>query len=266
MSHPALGMPQAWSRVARDYRRHIAPDFLPAARTMCRAVGITPGDRVLDIACGPGTAALAARELGAARVVGVDYARGMIAAAGADAGASPAVSFAVADALALPFADASFDVVISSFGLIFAADPKLAAAEAARVLPPGGRIGLLVWPPGGSVGAYQEAAFRHLAVPPSRHDPFQWGTPERARSWLGTAFSAVTLEPIDVPFEAASPAAAWNVFRTAAGRVAAAYAALDAAAQARLDAEMVRFFEPFRRADGRVLWPREAFVVRGTRA
>ena len=266
MSHPALGMPQAWSRVARDYRRHIAPDFLPAARTMCRAVGIAPGDRVLDIACGPGTAALAARELGAGRVAGVDYARGMIAAADADAGARPAVCYAVADALALPFADASFDVVISSFGLIFAADPKLAAAEAARVLPPGGRVGLLVWPPGGSVGAYQEAAFRHLAVPPGRHDPFQWGTPERARSWLGTAFSAVTLEPIDVPFEAASPAAAWNVFRTAAGRVAAAYAALDAAAQARLDAEMVRFFEPFRRTDGRVLWPREAFVVRGTRA
>jgi hypothetical protein len=56
------------------------------------------------------------------------------------------------------------------------------------------------------------------------------------------------------------------VLRTATGRVAAAYAALDAAAQARLDAEMVRFFEPFRRSDGRVLWPREAFVVRGTRA
>lgn len=266
MSQPAVGMPQAWSRVARDYRRHIAPDFLPAARAMCQAVGIAPGDRVLDIACGPGTAALAAREQGAARVVGVDYARGMIAAAGADAGASPAVRFAVADALALPFASESFDVVISSFGLIFAPDPQLAAAEAARVLPRGGRIGLLVWPPGGSIGAYQEAAFRHLAVPPSPHDPFQWGAPERARSWLGSAFSAVTLEPIDVPFEAASPAAAWNVLRTATGRVAAAYAALDAAAQARLDAEMVRFFEPFRRSDGRVLWPREALVIRGTRA
>lgn len=266
MSHPGLGMPQAWSRVARDYRRHVAPDFLPAARAMCRALGITPRDRVLDIACGPGTAALAAGEMGAVRIVGVDYARGMIAAASADAGASPAVRFAVADALALPFASASFDVVISSFGLIFAPDPRLAAAEAARVLPHGGRIGLLVWPPGGSIGAYQEAAFRHLAVPPSPHDPFQWGAPDRARSWLGSAFSAVTLDPIDVPFEAASPAAAWNVLRTATGRVAAAYAALDAAAQARLDAEMIRFFEPFRRGDGRVLWPREAFIVRGTRS
>ncbi len=266
MSHPALGMPQAWSRVAPDYRRHIAPDFLPAARTLCRAVRIAPADRVLDIACGPGTAALAARELGAPRVVGVDYARGMITAAGADAGALPVARFAVADALALPFAGATFDVAISSFGLIFAADPRRAAAEAARVLRRGGRIGLLVWPPGGSVGAYQEAAFRHLPVPPSHHDPFQWGEPERARDWLGPAFSAITLEPIGVPFEADSPATAWSVLRTATGRVAAAYAALDAAAQARLDAEMVRFFEPFHRNDGRVHWAREAFVVRATRA
>ncbi|HEX9054717.1 MAG TPA: hypothetical protein VF830_07405, partial [Gemmatimonadales bacterium] len=88
----------------------------------------------------------------------------------------------------------------------------------------------------------------------------------QARHWLGAAFSAVTLDRIDVPFEAASPAAAWNVLRTATGRVAAAYAALDAAAQARLDAEMVRFFEAFCRSDGRVLWPREALVVRGIRA
>jgi hypothetical protein len=90
--------------------------------------------------------------------------------------------------------------------------------------------------------------------------------PERARSWLGAAFSGVTFDPIEVPFEADSPAAAWNVLRTATGRVAAAYAALDAAAQSRLDAEMVGFFQPFRRGDGSVLWPREAFVVRGTRA
>jgi ubiquinone/menaquinone biosynthesis C-methylase UbiE len=265
MSHPMPGMPQAWSRVAREYRRHIAPDFLPAARAMCRAVDISAHDRVLDVACGPGTAAFAARELGAARVLGVDYARGMIATAGMEAGASPTLRFAVADALALPLATASFDVVISSFGLIFAAEPSLAAAEAARVLRPGGRLGLLAWPPSGSIEAYQEAALRHLAVPPSSHDPFRWGVPERARSWLA-AFSGVTLEPITVPFEADSPAAAWRVLRTATGRVAAAYAALDVGARAPLDAEMERFFEQFRRSDGRVLWPREAFVIRGDRA
>jgi SAM-dependent methyltransferase len=266
MSYPSLGMPQAWSRVARDYQRHIAPDFLPAARAMCRAVRITGDDRVLDVACGPGTAALAALELGASSVVGVDFAPGMIAAAREAARAVPTLQLAVADALALPVANERFDVVISSFGLIFAPDPVRAAAEAARVLRPGGRLGLLAWPPGGSIGAYQEAAFRHLDVPQSLHDPFQWGEPGRARAWLGGAITQVAFEPIEVPFEAASPAAAWAVLRTATGRVAAGYAALDTHARVRLDSEMGRFFEQFRQPDGRVLWRREALIIRGIRA
>jgi SAM-dependent methyltransferase len=265
MNVPLPGLPQSWSRVARDYQRHIAPDFLPAARAMCRAVRIGVRDVVLDVACGPGTAALAATELGAARVVGVDFARGMIAAARDDAALGPPACFAVADALALPFAAGHFDVVISSFGLIFAPDPVRAAEEAARVLRRGGRLGLLAWPAGGSIRAYQEAAFRHLAVPPSAHDPFQWGVAERARVWLGPAFEGVELEPIDVPFDASSPAAAWRLLRTATGRVAAAYAELDAPARARLDGEMERFFEPFRLEDGPVHWPREALILQGIR-
>jgi SAM-dependent methyltransferase len=266
MSYPSVGIPEAWSRVARDYQRHIAPDFLPAARAMCRAVRITGDDRVLDVACGPGTAALAALELGASSVVGVDFAPGMIAAAREAARAVPTLQLAVADALALPLANDRFDVVISSFGLIFAPDPVRAAAEAARVLRPGGRLGLLAWPPGGSIGAYQEAAFRYLDVPQGLHDPFQWGEPDRARAWLGAAITQVALEPIEVPFEAASPAAAWGVLRTATGRVAAAYATLDSRARVSLDSEMGRFFEQFRQPDGRVLWRREALIIRGIRA
>ncbi len=266
MTHPRTGMPQAWSNVAREYRRYIAPDFAPAARQLCRAVGITAGDRVLDIACGPGTAAFAARERGAVRVVGVDYARGMCAAAREDPRGIPPLHCVVADALCLPFATAGFDVVISSFGLVFAADPFVAAAEAARVLRPGGRLGLLAWPPGGSIGAYQEAAFRYIPVPQGVHDPFQWGVPGRARAWLGAAFGSVEFDPIEVPFEAASPAAAWAVLRTATGRVSAGYAELNDEARARLDAEMEQFFEVFRRTDGRVYWPREAFVIRGVRS
>jgi len=266
MSYPSLGIPQAWSQVAREYRRHIAPDFLPAARAMCRAVRITGDDRVLDVACGPGTAALVAHELGARSIVGVDFAPGMIAAAREEARAGPDLLLAVADALALPLPSERFDVVISSFGLIFAPDPVRAAAEAARVLRPGGRLGLLTWPPGGSISAYQEAAFRYLDVPQSLHDPFQWGEPGRARAWLGGAITQVAFEPIEVPFEAASPAAAWAVLRTATGRVAAGYAALDTRVRIRLDSEMERFFEQFHQPDGRVHWRREALIIRGIRA
>jgi SAM-dependent methyltransferase len=256
-----VGMPEAWSRVARDYQRHIVPDFLPAARALCRAVPIDPGACVLDTACGPGTAAIAARDLGASEVVGLDYAPLMVAVAREEAAGRPGLTYLVGNALALPFAAEAFDVVVSSFGLIFAPDPAVAVREAARVLRHRGRLGLLVWPPDGSIGAYQAAAFRHLAVPPSAHDPFLWGVPDRAHAWLDPHFDAVRYTALDVPFEAASPADAWRVLRTATGRVAAAYAALDPAGQARLDVEMEKFFEPFRRSDGRVVWPREAFIV-----
>jgi ubiquinone/menaquinone biosynthesis C-methylase UbiE len=262
-----IGMPAAWNQVARDYRQHILPDYLPAARALCQAVGIHSKDRVLDAACGPGTAAIAARELGAGRVVGFDYASAMVAVAREEtAGQRDCFSHAVANALALPFAAGAFDVVVSSFGLIFAPDPAQAIREAARVLRPAGRLGLLVWPPDGSIGAYQATAFRHLAIAPSSHDPFQWGVPTQARAWLDEAFTAIRMQPLLVPFEAASPSDAWRVLRTATGRVAAAYATLDAASQRQLDVEMETFFEPFCRPDGRVHWPREAFIITASRS
>lgn len=261
-----LGMPAAWSRVAREYHRKIAPDFAPAARRLCREIGVGPGDRVLDVACGPGTATLAARRLGAREVVGVDYASEMLVVAQADAGVDPAPRYAAADALALPFSAHRFTVVISSFGLIFAPDPHVAVREVARVLRPGGRLGLLVWPPDGSIGEYQRVAFRHLDIPPSAHDPFQWGVPAQACMWLSPAFENIEVAPLEVPFGAASPQAAWEALSTATGRVAAAYAELDGGGRARLDAEMLGFFEQFRRSDGRVYWPRQALMLMGVRS
>ncbi len=264
MASPLTGAPDAWSRVAREYRRHIVPDFLPAARTLCRAAGIQAGALVLDIACGPGTATFIAHELGATRVVGVDFARAMVALAQQETPAAAAVHFAVGDALLLPFSSGRFDVVISSFGLVFAPEPARAASEAARVLQPGGRLALLAWPPDGTVGAYQELAFRYLEIPPATHDPFRWGVPAQARLWL-ERFRDVELLPIDVPFRAESPAAAWRILRTATGRIAASYAALDAPTQTRLDRDMEAFFSQFRKPTGEVCWVREAFVVRGVR-
>lgn len=260
-----LGVPEVWSRVARDYRRLVAPDFLGAARRLCREVGIGPGTRVLDIACGPGTAAFAARELGAAPVVGVDYAVGMVAEARDRAREGGGLHFVAGDALALPLASAWFDAVVSSFGLIFAADPERAAGEAARTLRPGGRLGLLAWAAGGSVRAYTETAFRHADQPSPAHDPFRWGFPAQAAAWLAPEIVEVETLPLEVPFEAASPGEAWRVLRNATGRMAAVYAALDDPGRRCLDADMERFFEQFRAAGGRVLWPREALIIRGTR-
>ncbi|MGH7518455.1 MAG: class I SAM-dependent methyltransferase [Gemmatimonadales bacterium] len=261
-----IGMPRAWSRVAREYHRQIAPDFAPAARRLCQELGVSPPDRVLDIACGPGTAAVAARSLGAREVVGIDYAEEMLVVAHADARDDATLRYAAANALALPFPADRFDVAISSFGLIFAPDPVLAVHEAARVLRPRGRLGLLAWPPDGSIGEYQRVAFRHLDIPPTAHDPFQWGVASQARAWLSPAFVDVEVVPLEVPFEAESPQAAWRALSTATGRVAAAYAELNDEGRARLDAEMIRFFEPFRRSDDRVFWPRQAMMVTARRA
>lgn len=264
MASPLTGMPEAWSRVAPDYRRYIVPDFLPAARTLCQAAGIGPGDAVLDVACGPGTASFIAHELGAARVVGVDFARNMVVLAREEIRGAAGIQFSLGDALLLPFASGRFDVVISSFGLVFAPQPARAAEEAARVLRSGGRLGLLAWPPHGTVGLYQELAFRYLDVPSGGHDPFQWGVPAQARAWL-ERFSDVETRPIEVPFRAASPADAWRVLRTATGRIAAAYAALDGAARNRLDADMTDFFARFVRPNGEIYWVQEACVIRGIR-
>ena len=76
----------------------------------------------------------------------------------------------------------------------------------------------------------------------------------------------VEVVPLEVPFEAASPQAAWETLSTATGRVAAAYAELNGEGRARLDAEMMQFFEPFQRSDGRVFWPRQAVMVMARRA
>jgi ubiquinone/menaquinone biosynthesis C-methylase UbiE len=261
-----IGMPAAWSRVARDYHRKIAPDFVPAARRLCEALEIGSHDRVLDVACGPGTAALAARDLGARFVVGVDYARVMLVVAKEVERAGAGALYAGANALALPFGSGHFDVVVSSFGLIFAPDPGAAAGECARVLRAGGRIGLLAWPPDGSIGEYQRIAFRHLDIPPAAHDPFQWGVPSQAEAWLSPCFARLQVVPLTVPFESESPDTAWRTLSTSTGRVAAAYAELGVAGRARLDAEMTAFFERFRGDDGRVRWERQAVMLLARRA
>jgi SAM-dependent methyltransferase len=261
-----LGTSQAWSRVSREYHQRIAPDFAPAARRLCQALEVGPEDDVLDIACGPGTAAEAARAVGARTAVGIDYAPMMLAVAQAEARGDRGLRYAAADAVALPFPPDRFDVVVSSFGMIFASDPVLAVREAARVLRRPGRLGLLVWPPDGSIGEYQRVVFRHIEIPSSGNDPFLWGVPAQARAWLTPAFLNIELVQIEVPFEADSPELAWRRLATATGRVAAAYAELSADGRARLDEEMARFFEPFRQPGGRVFWPREAFMVLARRA
>ena len=258
-------LPDAWSAVAREYLRHIVPGFRPAARALCEFAGIGPGDRVLDIACGPGTASFEAKALGAAEVTGIDLAPGMLALAKEAASDGSGFRFLHGDALALPVDDASFDVAISSFGMIFAPDGPRATSELVRVLKPLGRMGLLAWPRQGPIAEYYALVDRHLSPAPASHDPFDWGIPDKARAWLEPAFGELAFRSIPVPFEAASPEEAWRILRSSTGRIAGAYPWVPKAAQVKLDEEMTGFFRRWRRPDGIVVWPREAMLIRAVR-
>jgi SAM-dependent methyltransferase len=130
-----------WARRADGYARHfvaltgrVVPDLLDAA-------GVGPGSRVVDLGSGPGHTAASAAERGA-RVVGLDVAPEMVAIA---RGRHPDLTFEVGDAQALPFPDASRDAVVGNFVVLHLGEPERAAAEAARVLAPGGAVALSTW-------------------------------------------------------------------------------------------------------------------------
>jgi len=140
-----------------DFARAAAEQVV-VAELLCRAVDIHPGERVLDIAAGSGNAALAAARRGAA-VIATDFVPQLLQAAARRAQAEGLpLQTEEADAQRLPCADGAFDVVLSTFGVMFAPDQPRAAAELLRVCRPGGRIGLTAWTPGSVMAAMQAAA------------------------------------------------------------------------------------------------------------
>ena len=156
-----------------------AAELEPVAAVIVSRAGLTAGDDVLDLACGTGNAALLAAALGA-RVVGVDSAPRLLAVA-RERGRDAAVELDLreGDLLAMPVDDASVDVALSVFGVIFAADPGRALREVARVLRPGGRVLLTAWVPAGPIDAALGAMNRIVAritKGPSRQR-FAWSDP-----------------------------------------------------------------------------------------
>jgi len=166
-------MQQTWA--AGDFNR-VALGITEASQALVSAVNVRPGERVLDVACGSGNAALTAAHRHA-EVVGLDYVPALIERARKRAEAEgAAVDFRVGDAQALPFDDHAFDVVLSVFGVIFAPDQERAMAELLRVTRPGGRIALATWMPEGMGGETFRAMSRHVPPPPGARPVVRWGS------------------------------------------------------------------------------------------
>jgi SAM-dependent methyltransferase len=171
----------AWA--AGDYAE-VGARNLVVSELLCEAVDLRASERVLDVACGTGNAALAAARR-FCQVAGVDYVPALLERARQRAKAEGLeVSFQEADAEALPFPDHAFDAVLSTCGAMFAPDQERTAAELLRVCRPGGRIGMVNWTPDSYVGALFRAIGRHLP-PPGVRPPVLWGTRERLRELFG---------------------------------------------------------------------------------
>src|SRR3954452_2462876 len=156
---------------------------------LCESVDVSAGQRVLDVAAGNGNAALAAARRGC-EVTATDYVGALLDGTAARAASEGLRIYCrEADAEALPFEDNSFDVVLSTFGVMFTPNQEQAAAELQRVCRPGGRIGLASWTPAGFVGRMLQTVSRYLPPPPGVPSPLAWGTEARLNQLLNQASS-----------------------------------------------------------------------------
>jgi ubiquinone/menaquinone biosynthesis C-methylase UbiE len=148
-------------------------------------VELEPGMELLDVACGTGNATIPAARAGA-RVTGLDFAPALLAIARERAAdAMVEIDWVEGDAQEMPFGDASFDRVISTFGHMFAPDHARTAAEMRRVCRPDGAIGICSWTPDGAIGRMFQMVTRLVPPPPHGMPPNLWGTEEHVRELLG---------------------------------------------------------------------------------
>ncbi|HEY7383055.1 MAG TPA: methyltransferase domain-containing protein [Beijerinckiaceae bacterium] len=234
---------------------------------LCEALDLRAGQRVLDVAAGNGNVALAAARRWC-DVMATDYVPALLDRAQQRAAADGLrIEFRVADAEALPFADESFDAVVSSFGVMFTPDQDRAAAELMRVCRRGGRIGLANWTPDGFIGQLFKTIGRHVPPPAGVRSPALWGTRERLAELFTPHGASVEATPRSFVFRYRSPEHWLEVFRTFYGPVQKTFDSLDANGQAALARDLLDLARRFNRAeDGTLAAPGEYLEVVVSRA
>lgn len=214
---------------------------------LCEALDLRAGQRVLDVAAGNGNASLAAARRWC-DVVSTDYVPALLERGSERANAERLpIEFQVADAEALPFADNSFDVVMSTFGVMFTADQDRAARELLRVCRPGGRIGLSNWTPTGFIGQMFRVIGRHVPPPTGLRPASAWGTRERLDELFGRD-GTVAVTSREFWFRYRSPQHFLEVFRDLYGPVHKAFSVLEPAAQHELAADLLALVDQWQRS------------------
>jgi SAM-dependent methyltransferase len=232
----------AWS--AGDYAV-VGTTLSLTGELLCEAVGIRPGERILDVATGNGNAALAAARRGG-EVIGIDYVPALLERGRECAAAERlSVTFREADAENIPYSDASFDVVLSTFGVMFTPDQTRAADELMRVTRPGGRIGLVNWTPDGFVGQMFRTIGAYISPAPGVRPPSLWGTEERLQELFLDNASRIEATRRCFNFRARSSQDWLETFRTYYGPIQKTFEALDADEQGRLERDMIALLERF---------------------
>jgi ubiquinone/menaquinone biosynthesis C-methylase UbiE len=231
---------------------------------LCRAIDVHPGERVLDVAAGSGNASLAAARRGA-RVTATDFVPQLLQVAARRAAVEGlVVDIQEADAQALPFPDGVFDVVLSTFGVMFAPDQARAASELVRVCRPAGRIGLTAWTPRSVMASAQTTVGRFVPVPPNpgARSPIEWGTEAHVRELLGSSVTDLEAQVLTTDMCAASPAARVEFNRTYVGPTKAIFDRLDPAGQQSLADDLANCLQQYNRAtDGTFVAPAEYLQI-----
>ena len=234
---------------------------------LCEALDIRSGGRVLDVAAGNGNVSLAAARRGC-EVVATDYVSALLDRARERATAERlTMEFREADAEALPFTDGSFDVVVSTFGVMFTPHQERAAAELIRVCRHGGKIGLANWTPEGFIGQVFKAIGKYAPPPAGAKSPALWGTRARLNELFEAHAVSIKSAQRSFAFRYRSPEHWLEVFRTYYGPVLKTFAALAPDAQAGLQRDLLELIARFNRSDdSSMVVPSEYLEIVITRA
>jgi SAM-dependent methyltransferase len=217
----------------------VAKAIAGSGEAFINRLSLPAGARVLDVACGTGNLAIPAARSGCI-VTGVDIAPNLIDQARQRAAAEDITAiFDEGDAEQLPYADASFDVVVTMFGAMFAPRPELVASELARVLKPGGKLAMANWNPASFTGSMFKISSQHAPPPPGIPAPVLWGDEITVRARLAPFFTGIETQLIPIDFDMPfSPAGAVDFFRKYFGPTQVAFNRLDETGQQALATDL----------------------------